>query len=122
MFSSMKDITINDDIMNLSKGWVVVYKDGSMVTENDMDWGKVRKRDIKVLALKWYNKWWTVRDKVGYLQFKRGSVFVSASGPASDVVTCEERCIGYYDEDGSKVIYRVNDHTGQMALDVQDPK
>ena len=118
---SVKGITINDSIMNMPKGWIVVYNDGTVITENDSNWYSIKKKNIKILALKWNTKFWSIRDKSVYFQFKRGSVLISPGGSTSNV-ECVERCIGCYDESGSKVIYRVNERTGQMRLDVEEPK
>jgi hypothetical protein len=119
---SIQGITINDAIMNMPKGWVVVYEDGTTITENEADWYKIKKKGIKILALKWNNKWWSVRGKTAYIQFKRGTAFFAPAGGINSDVICTERCIGYYDENGNKVIYRVNEQTGEMRLDVQEPK
>ena len=113
-------ITMNDTLMNLLFGWFVVYNDGTLVTEDDTHWNVVRKGEIKVLGLKWRDRIWTVTGKTAYLQFKRGSVPFSTDG-VSHVVNCEERCIGYY-EGNQKVIYRVNNRTGQMKPEVQGPQ
>jgi len=106
-------ITMNDTMMNLVKGWFVIYKDGSLVVETDLEWGKVKKGNIKILGLKWYDKIWTISGRSSYIQFKRGSVSISPSGVSSDV-QCIERCIGYY-EGAKKVVYRVDEMTGKMT-------
>lgn len=112
-------ITMDDRMMNLGKGWFVIYKDGSVVTENDTDWKDVNRGEIDILGLKWHDKFWTVRDRTAYIQFKRGSVGFSPAGGVTSDIVCEERCIGYY-EGSSKVIYRVNERTGRMRPEVQD--
>lgn len=106
-------ITMDDTLMNLSKGWFVVYNDNSLVTEDSTDWNKVNRGEIKILGLKWKDKFWTISGKTAYVQFKRGSVGFSPTGVVDSNITCEERCIGYY-EGSSKVVYRVNERTGQM--------
>lgn len=102
-----------DRLMNLSAGWFVVYKDGSLVTESELHWNKVKKGKIKILGLKWQDKIWTIRDKTAWVQFKRGEVAFSTAGVSEDVC-CRERCIGYY-EGAKKVIYRVDNLTGKMT-------
>jgi len=114
--SSMEGITIDDTIANMARGWLVVYDDDTQVTESQMDWSEVDKKRIKILALKWYNKFWTIRGKTAYIQMKRGWVPMVVGIDLEPF--CEERCIGYY-EGKNKVLYRVNDRTGQMTLDVQ---
>lgn len=111
-------ITMNDKFMNLVFGWFVIYTDGSLITEEDLHWDKVKKGSIKILGLKWHDKVWTIRDKTAWIQFKRGSVPFSITGVNEiNHVSCEERCIGYYEGD-KKVIYRVNNRTGQMRPEV----
>lgn len=109
-------ITMQDNLMNLQHGWFVVYKDGTVTTEDETEWQQVKKGNIEILGLKWNDKVWTIRGKTAWVQFKRGSVGFSLAGLETDI-QCEERCIGYY-EGKNKVIYRVNNHTGQMTLDV----
>lgn len=111
-------ITMDDKLMNLSKGWFVVCNDESLIIEGEMDWLKVKKGEIKILGLKWHDKFWTISGKTAYIQLKRGSAGFSASGDMDSSITCEERCIGYY-EGELKVIYRVNERTGKMTPTVK---
>lgn len=113
-------LTMDDKLMNLMFGWFVVYNDGTLVTEDDTHWNKVRKGSIKVLGLKWRDRIWTITGKTAYLQFKRGSVPFSPDGFVGNE-RCEERCIGYY-EGNQKIIYRVNNRTGRMTPEVQGPQ
>lgn len=110
-------ITMDDKMMNLSKGWFVIYEDGRVVTEDEMDWSKVKRAGIKTIGIKWYDKIWTLTDQAPYIQFKRGSVPFSLHNEEVEV-QCTERCIGYY-EGSSKVVYRVNEFTGQMRMCVE---
>lgn len=111
---------MTDKIMGLDKGWVVVYKDKSIVVEGDIPWSKVKKRDIWTLSLKWYDKFWTIAGKKDYLCFRRGFVVFSPSGSSGAEPVLSERCIGYYDEQGRKVIYKVNDVSGIMKMEVRE--
>jgi hypothetical protein len=110
-------ITMDDRMMNLSKGWFVVNKDSFVITENEIEWSQIKKTEIKTLGLKWHDKIWTITDKAPYVQFKRGSVSFSPAGFDNEV-QCTERCIGYY-EGSSKVIYRVDEFTGRMRMCVE---
>lgn len=111
-------ITMTDSIMNLSKGWFVVYKDGTVSTEDEVTWNKVHKDEIKIMGLKWHDKFWTIPDKSPYIPpFKRGCSTFASSGAVIQEVACIERGIGYY-EGASKVIYRVNEFTGKMRMEV----
>jgi len=109
-------VTVCDRLMNLAAGWFVVFKDGNLVTEDELHWNKVRKGEIQILGIKWQDKIWTIRDKTAWVQFKRGSVPFSTTG-VCETVNCEERCIGYYDG-AKKIIYRVNNRTGKMKPEV----
>jgi hypothetical protein len=112
-------IVIDDRFMNFGLGWIVEYKDGTCVYEGEVPWSKVVKRSIKSLCLKHHEKMWSISGKENYLQFNRSFVTFAPAGFVSDPVILE-RCIGYYDEKGRKVIYRVNEQTGQMRLDVKE--
>ena len=109
-------ITMNDQMMNLARGWFVVYNNGNVVTEDDTDWDKVNRGEIKILGLKWFDKFWTLSGKTAYVQFKRGWSPFNPNGGETPVF-CEERCIGYY-EGADKVVYRVNEKTGSMKMAV----
>jgi len=110
---------MNDKIMNLSKGWVVVYLDGTVVVEGDVPWSQVVKRKVASLHLKWYDRFWDIIGKDSYVCFQRKSVPFNPGGGSSSA-SIEERCIGFYDEAGRKVIYAVNEHTGRMSLRVKE--
>jgi len=110
---------MNDKIMNLPKGWVVVYKDNSVVVEGEVPWKKVKKKNIVSLSLKWHDKFWTIAGKSDYLCFRRGYVVFNSNAPESTPTLCQ-RCIGYYDEKGRKVIYKVDDNTGRMEMEVRE--
>ena len=110
---------MNDKIMNLDKGWIVIYKDGSVVVEGEMGWSKVVKRSVASLHLKWYDRFWDLVGKDSYVCFQRRSVSLSltSSPQASEIAA---RCIGFYDEFGRKIIYAVNEHTGKMSLRIKE--
>lgn len=113
---------INDDILNMPKGWIIQYEDGKIITEydrdgNQTDWRSVPKTNIKSLSLKWYNRFWTLHGKEVYLQKKRGWVIPV---PGVDMEpNIQYRFIGYW-EGGNKVYYRVCEHSGQMLMVVED--
>lgn len=115
-----KGITMNDQVMNLSRGWFVIYKDKTMVTENECEWSEVNKSNILILGLKWFDRFWTLTGKTSYLQFKRGSAPWAPGISGKVPITCEERCIGYY-EGANKVIFRVDERTGRMTTEVREP-
>jgi len=112
---------MNDKILSLPKGWVVVYNDSSVVVEGEMPWSKVKKRNIRSLSLKWKDKYWTLAGKESYLCFRCGYVTFNSAGAGDNTApVLAERCIGYYDDCGQKVIYRVNDLTGVMRMEVRE--
>lgn len=108
---------MNDKIMNLSKGWIAYMKTGEVIVEGDIPWNKVVKRNIQSLSLKWHDKYWTVHNKESYICFNRKCASLSQQGSYVELVA---RCIGYYDTDGSKVIYQVDENTGKMELTVRE--
>src|SRR5690606_17835388 len=108
---------INDDTLSMPRGWIVCYKDGTVITEYDRngqarEWKKVPKVGIKSLTLKWsQHKQWTVSGKGPFIQFKTGYISPGMATPG-----VKDRCIGYWEEDGTKVIYRVDEATGKMQI------
>ena len=103
--------------ITMPRGWVVQYKDGSSVCEDDMPWNKVpNKRDIACMILKWEDRWWSLEDKENYtVPSKKGYIDVRASGLSNGI---HSRTIGFYSsEDRCKVILRVEEATGKMAYE-----
>jgi len=113
-------INIDDRFMNFQVGWIVSYKDGTSIYEGEKKWSEVPKVGIDSLSLKWYDKMWNIAGKENYIQFKRGYVVFSPSGNSSTEPVLSEMCIGYYDENGKKVIYKVNSMTGEMRMEVKE--
>ena len=96
------------------KGWIVRYKDGTIVTEADSHWKQVSKREIESLRLKWHSKLWDITGKKNYFEFKSASI-----APGEETPLIHSRVIGYYDDDGNKVQYRVDEHSGRMTIEVK---
>lgn len=97
----------------MDKGFIVEYKDGRVITEDELEWQKVPKCDIAWLKLKWYNKMWKVPGP-NCFQFKRGSIPLYGAG--SDV-RVDYRVIGYF-EGKDKILYLIDENTGQMTIKV----
>ncbi len=114
---------VTDEILSMPKGWIIFYSDGSSLTEYDnngysRDWNRANKRDIKYVALKWYNKHWTISGKKIYLQKKRAWITPVAGVEIEPNI--QYRYIGYW-EGKDKVFYRVDEATGEMKIVVEGP-
>jgi len=112
-------MAVDPYMYHLEKGWIVEYEDGTVIPQFDNDgvetrWLRVPKRGIKSLTLKWHNKHWTITGKSIYIQFCRAWI---SPGMSEHVV--KERCIGYWDGP-NKVVYRVDEATGNMKMTVED--
>ena len=112
---------VNDDVLNMPKGWVVSYEDGTIITEYDRDgkecnWRKIPKVGIKSVSIKWYGKHWTIHGKQHYFQKKRG--WVNPAIPGAQEANVETRCIGYW-EGNDKIMYVVDEITGDMKIVVE---
>lgn len=113
-------VWIGEREITMPKGWIVQYKDGSVICEDDMAWKKLpNKRDIRRVILKWEDRIWSLDDKEHYtVPTKRGFINVNSgniSGPQID-----SRAIGYYDlEDKSRVYLRVDEATGKMEYEIE---
>lgn len=101
--------------MCIKRGWSILYADGKIINENQMDWKKIPKVGIKKLTLHFDGKQWDIMNKPAYFQKKRASMVPGISNSFQ----VESRSIGYY-EDIHKVTYTVNEHTGVMKMEVKD--
>lgn len=101
--------------MTLFRGWEVEYHDGTIITENQMNWKKIPKLNIKRLVLHYDNRQWAIDDKQVYIQKKRASVIPGIK----DSFQIESRSIGYYEGTG-KILYTVDEWTGVMKMEVKD--
>ncbi len=101
----------------MKRGWEVEYKDGQVINESQRDWYKLpNKQNIVRLTLKWDGKRWDIRDKEAYIQQKRAMSAPSAEPREGFVIA---RYIGYY-EGNKKILYKVDEFTGQMTLEVRE--
>ena len=95
------------------RGWVIEYDNGSIISEEQMEWKNAPKKGIVSMSLIWDDKRWTISGKKHYVPpMKR----VSVSFLSNDA-RVEARSIGFY-ENGKKVIYRVDENTGQMKIEI----
>ena len=96
----------------MQRGWILLYEDGSVLRESEADWRTTNKKGISALRLRWHDRVWEIKGQERYIQFKSGSVTVGQTEP-----TIHSRCIGYLDNDGGGVVYRVEELTGRMKIE-----
>ena len=92
------------------RGWEVELKTGEIIMEGEQEWNNVPRKDIVRLSLLFDGRKWDLVGDKNYFQKKRASVGFGQSIVTDAVI--ESRTIGYYDKDGKKVCYTVNEHTG----------
>lgn len=97
------------------RGWEAVYGDGTKINEDQAEWTDIPKDGIKRLTLHYDGRRWDLNDKAVYFQKKQASVVPGIQ----DSFRIESRSIGYY-EATSKVMYTVNEHTGNMKMEVKE--
>lgn len=110
-------IWIGEREIIMPRGWVVQYKDGSIICENEMPWGKVpNKREIARMYLKWEDRMWSLDDKENYTAPGRREYFEPNTGRRG----LHSRTIGYYDTEGKcRVLMRVEETTGRMSYETE---
>jgi hypothetical protein len=109
-------VCVGERQINMPRGWIVQYKDGTVLCEADMLWIKLpNKKNIDKVFLKWEERLWSIDDQEHFIvPAKRGYVDISPTGLISEG-GIQSRTIGYYDlENKCKVIYRVDEATGRM--------
>jgi hypothetical protein len=110
-------VWIGEREITMPRGWIAQFRDGTIVCEDDMPWKKVpNKRNIRRMILKWEDRTWSFDDKENYtVPSKRGYIDVNMGGVSQGI---HSRTIGYYSiEEHCKVIMRVDEATGKMALE-----
>jgi hypothetical protein len=106
--------------IKMRRGWVVEYKDETVICEDEMPWKKLpNRKNIKRVILKWENRLWSFDDKEHYTVPKtRGYMDVNSAGTGNQGV--DSRTIGYYNtEENCKIIMRVNEVTGKMTYETE---
>lgn len=98
------------------RGWEVELKTGEIIKEGEQEWGSIPRGEIVRLSLLFDGRRWDIKGRKSYFQKKRASVGFGQCVITDAVV--ESRTIGYYDENGKKVCYTVNEHTGDFKLEV----
>lgn len=108
---------IGDREITMRRGWIVQFKDGTVLCEEDMPWISVpNKKDIRRVILKWEDRLWSFDDKEHYMvPTVRGFMDISLGGLSQGI---HSRTIGYYDtEENCKVILRVDEATGKATFE-----
>jgi len=97
------------------RGWVVKYKDGQVIAE--WDFGKPfsqlpNQNSIDAVAIvhRDTNRKWIISGKENYFAMKRESMLMGLG--ISSGRRIESRTIGYW-EDGKKVLFTVDELTGE---------
>ena len=102
----------------MRRGFEIEYADGTIIKEDQMAWTKAPKLNIIRVTLHFEGRRWDLRDKIAYVQKKRGSVVPGVE----DSFQIESRSIGYYDViDGKtvKIWYTVDEFTGKMTMEAK---
>jgi hypothetical protein len=106
------------------RGWVVKYKDDSIITEWDFckPFSQLPDQNkIKAVALVWDNRHWVFPDQQHYYSQKRESILCGAGCGLKGGNQIESRSIGYWDyELNTRVKYTVNEHTGELSGPYED--
>lgn len=108
----------------MARGWVVKYKDESVITE--WEFGKPfsqlpNQSDIKAVAIVWDNRHWVIPDKQHYYAQKGESLLCGAGCGILGGRQIESRSIGYWDSElNTRVKYTVDEHTGEMYGPYED--
>lgn len=112
-------VCIGDKEIKMPRGWIVAYRDGTAICEDEMSWIKLpNKKEIRRVILKWEDRIWSFDDKKNYTVPKtRGYVDVTTGGMSQGI---HSRAIGYYDtEERCKVYMRVEEATGKMTYETE---
>ena len=103
----------------MKRGWEVEYADGTIITEDQMNWKKIPKINIARVTLHYDGRQWNLIGKLAYDQKKCASMIPGVENSFQ----IESRSVGYYDEEDGKPIkvwYTVNEMTGKMTMEVQN--
>lgn len=118
-------VWVGETEIKMSRGWVVLYKDGTIVCEDDMPWKKLpNKKDIKKVFMKYEDRIWSIDNQKYYtVPTKRGyhDISMSAGGASISPQGIHSRTIGYYDvENKCKVFLRCDEVNGRVTWETED--
>lgn len=114
----------HEKINLLPGGWYVVYKNGAVLTEEELAWNLIpNKKDIIIMGLKRHNKYHEIKGKESYIppgQTHLKELAISNKDNQEMVTksTLVGWFIGYYDKT-EKVILRVDAETGKSYWEKQ---
>jgi len=97
------------------RGWEVQLKDGTIISEGQMEWLKVPKKHIVRLSLFFDQRRWDLTGKEAYFIKNRASCVPGVA----ESFRLESRTIGFY-EGAKKVCYTVDEATGKFSMEVID--
>jgi len=97
------------------RGWQIKLANGTIISEGQMEWSKVPKKQIIRLSLIYDQRRWDLTNKEAYFVKNRASVVPGV--PESFRI--ERRSIGFY-EGAKKVCYNVEEATGKFSMEVID--
>lgn len=100
----------------MRRGWAVKYKDGTVIAE--WKFGKPfshlpNQNDIIDVGLFYGDRHWFIRGQKNYFAEKTESILFGPSGAGSGMRFIEARTIGYWDNQGRKIKFTVNERTGE---------
>lgn len=109
----------HNKVNELAGGWYAVFKDGSVITEEDMSWIEIpSKINIKLVGLKRHNKYYELEGKLAYLPPGETHMRELSMSVQSGVAVTKQSLIGwyigYYDID-ARVYWRVDAITGNFT-------
>jgi hypothetical protein len=101
--------------IKIRRYWEAEYYNGTIINENQMEWKKIPKVNMKRLTLFYDGRQWDLIEKQAYFQKKRASMVPGIS----ESFQVETRSVGYF-EGAQKVTYTVDENTGVMKMTVKD--
>jgi hypothetical protein len=111
------------EIRIMNRGWVVKYKDGTVIPE--WEFGRPFSQlptnvEIEAVAIVLDDRHWVLAGKQHYFAQKRESILFGPSGFLGGR-RIESRTIGYW-ENGKKVKITVDENTGEMHGPYEDER
>lgn len=109
-------MTRRDKIMQ-RRGWAVRYKDGSVIAEWVFRQGfshLPNQQDIVDVGLFYGDKHWFIHGQRDYFAEKTESIILGLGGGVGGYRAIEARHIGFWDDQGRKIRFTLNERTGEV--------